>query len=52
MDLYYLKQRGKLFHATHHVIKVVLLAVASIVLAKCAHQDHAHQTHQEDDHHE
>ncbi len=37
---------------THHLIDVVLLAVAGVVLAKGPHQNHADQADQEDDHHE
>ena len=36
----------------HHFINVILLAVAGIVLAECAHQDHGDKPHQEDHHHE
>lgn len=37
---------------SYHVIHFFLFAVSGIILSECSHQDHGHQTHQENDHHE
>lgn len=36
----------------HHIIHLFIFGVAGIVLAQCPHQNHGHQSHQEDNHHE
>lgn len=37
---------------TNQIIETLVLLVSGVVLLQCSHEDHPHETNEEDDHHE